>query len=147
MSTENKSLQDETFGPIEEVVAAVENRPVQTLAKETATAMRTFNTGATRQSDETKLDYEGFYSPLVVKRYAEYLHKHRKQADGNIRDSDNWQKGIPLSVYMKSGFRHFMDWWMLHRGYTASECLEDALCGVLFNAQGYLYEVLKKRIV
>ena len=54
--------------------------------------MRTFDTGATRDSDNDKLDYEGFLSPLVLRRYAEYLHKHRKQSDGKIRTSDNWQK-------------------------------------------------------
>lgn len=107
--------------------------------------MRTFDTGATRDSDEGKLDYEGFFSPLVVERYAQYMHKHRKQSDGNLRDSDNWQKGIPLTAYMKSGWRHFVDWWFEHRGLPSREGIEDALCGVLFNAMGYLHEILKKK--
>lgn len=122
MSTQNNDLQSETFG-----------------------VMRKFDTGATRQIDVTKLDYEGFISPLVVRRYAEYLHKHRKQADGKLRDSDNWQKGIPLDVYMKSGFRHFMEWWLSHRSWEPKELIEEAICGVLFNAQGYLHEVLRQR--
>jgi len=57
--------------------------------------MRTFGGGATRNSDQGKPDYEGFLSPLVIIRYGEYMTRHRVQADGNIRDSDNWQKGIP----------------------------------------------------
>ena len=109
--------------------------------------MREFETGATRDTDNDKLDYDGFLSPLVLKRYAQYLDKHRIQADGNLRESDNWQKGIPFTVYMKSGWRHFMDWWSLHRENVPvdSEKLEDALCAVLFNAMGYLHEYLKPR--
>ncbi len=105
-------------------------------------AMRTFGTGATRNTDVNKLDYEGFLSPTVLKRYAEYLNKHRVQADGNIRESDNWQKGIPKDVYMKSAFRHFMDVWSCHRGVGSAD-LEESLCATLFNLMGYLHEVLK----
>lgn len=60
--------------------------------------MREFRTGATRDNDEGKYDYEGFYHPLVVKRFGQYMDKHRKQADGKLRDSDNWQKGIPKEI-------------------------------------------------
>jgi len=107
--------------------------------------MREFKTGATRDTDEGKYDYEGFYNPLVVKRFGQYMDKHRKQADGKLRDSDNWQKGIPKDAYIKSAWRHFMDWWMEHRGYKSREGIEDALCALLFNVQGYLYEILKVR--
>jgi hypothetical protein len=112
--------------------------------------MRDFDTGATRDDDVDKLDYEGFLSPLVLKRYAEYMHKHRKQADGTMRGSDNWQAGIPKHVYMKSLWRHFMDVWSMHRGplrdsqYQPGD-LEEALCAVIFNAMGYLYEELEGR--
>lgn len=108
--------------------------------------VRTFDTGATRDSDDRKLDYEGFLSPLVLKRFAEYMHVHRVQSDGELRDSDNWQKGMPRDAYMKSMWRHFMDVWALHRSRAdvAENCdIEEALCAVLFNVQGYLHEVLK----
>lgn len=109
--------------------------------------MRTFETGATRDADDSKYDFEGFLSPLVLERFAEYMHKHRKQKDGSMRASDNWQKGIPLDAYMKSGFRHFRDWWRAHRGYptTTGDGLEDELCAILFNVQGYLHEYLKSK--
>jgi hypothetical protein len=108
--------------------------------------MRQFTTGATRDSDTDKYDYEGFLSPLVLERYGEYMHKHRKQADGKLRDSDNWQKGIPKDAYMKSGWRHFMDWWKEHRKIASREGLEDALCALLFNVMGYLHETIKERL-
>jgi hypothetical protein len=107
--------------------------------------MRNFKTGATRDTDKDKYDYEGFLSPLVIERFGEYMHKHRLQADGKLRDSDNWQKGIPKEAYMKSGWRHFMDWWKEHRGIPSREGLEDALCAILFNVSGYLHEHLKNK--
>lgn len=110
------------------------------------TAMREFTTGATRNTDDNKLDYEGFLSPLVLERYAQYLHKHRLQADGKIRESDNWQKGIPQSVYMKSLWRHFMDVWKQFRGYKGEEDMDDSLCAVLFNASGLLHERLRAQV-
>jgi len=107
--------------------------------------IRKFLTGATRDTDEGKYDYEGFLHPLVIERFGEYMNKHRKQSDGSLRDSDNWQKGIPQDAYIKSAWRHFMDWWKEHRGYGSREGLEDALCALLFNVQGYLHEHLKRK--
>jgi len=105
--------------------------------------VRTFDTGATRDSNTEKYDYEGFLSPLVEERFAQYMHKHRKQADGSLRDSDNWQRGIPLDAYMESMFRHFFDVWKEHRGFPTKEGLEEALCALKFNVNGYLHETLK----
>jgi hypothetical protein len=101
-----------------------------------------FESGATRDTDEAKLDYEGFLCPLVLQRYAEYMHKNRRQKDGVWRSSDNWQKGIPKESYMKSGLRHVVDAWLEHRGHTGREDIEEALCGVMFNAMGYLHELM-----
>jgi len=106
--------------------------------------MREFDTGATRNTEHGKYDYEGFLSPLVVEAFAEYMHKHRVQSDGTMRESDNWQKGMPRDVYMKSAWRHFIDWWREHRGLLSREGIIDALCGLLFNVMGYLHEVLKE---
>lgn len=114
-------------------------------------SMRNFNTGATRDSEDGKFDYEGFFCPLVLERFAQYMHSHRKQADGAMRASDNWQKGIPLNVYMKSAWRHFMDVWMIHRGITRRDpmgnvlTMEDSCCALLFNILGYLHEILKRK--
>lgn len=115
--------------------------------------IREFTTGATRNTDEGKLDYEGFLSPLVLERYAQYMDSHRKQADGVLRDSDNWQKGMPRAAYMKSLWRHFMDVWTLWRSPEprlvgpAWNTMQDALCAVLFNVMGLLHELLIGRDV
>ncbi len=112
--------------------------------------MRKFETGATRNDDSQKNDYEGFLSPLVIEAFGNYMTSHRKQADGTIRTSDNWQKGIPKDVYIKSMWRHFLDVWKLHRGYKVFSSedghevnITEALCALLFNVQGNLHEELK----
>ena len=60
--------------------------------------MRRFETGATRDSDDTKLDFEGFLAPECIVRYAEYMQRHRIQPDDELRASDNWQLGMPTHV-------------------------------------------------
>lgn len=114
--------------------------------------VRQFDTGANRDVDTGKYDYEGFLSPLVLQEFAKYMHQNRTLKDGSVRDSDNWQKGIPKDAYMKSAWRHFMDLWMLHRGYPVIRPedgkevdLNDALMGLLFNVQGYAHEVMKNQ--
>lgn len=106
-------------------------------------AIRVFESGAKRDTDENKLDYEGFYHPLVMRVFAEYMHENRRMADGSMRDSDNWQRGIPAEQYMKSLLRHVMEAWSAHRGVGEVELVE-ALNGVLFNAQGLILESLKE---
>lgn len=102
--------------------------------------MRVFETGATRDSEIGKLDFEGFLSPSVLQVYGEYMHKHRIQPDGALRESDNWQKGIPIPQYVKSLWRHFFAVW---KGHRAGKIDKEDLCGVLFNAMGILHELGK----
>ena len=108
---------------------------------------RTFGEGtANRNPEEGKLDYEGFFNPLVLEAYAQYMHKNRLLADGTLRDSDNWQKLFGenhVSVCTKSLLRHTMEVWKFNRGCPTE--LEDALGGVLFNAMAIWLSVLKKR--
>ena len=107
--------------------------------------MREFSTGATRDTDEDKLDFEGFFSPLVLHRYAEYMHTHRIQSDGKLRDSDNWQKGFGsehFDVCMKSAMRHMFDMWSEHRGLPSREGMDAAINGVLFNLMAYQHQRL-----
>jgi hypothetical protein len=75
------------------------------------------------------------------------------QSDGELRDSDNWQKGIPRDQYMKSMFRHFMEVWATHRALKGSlphnaqaqSFFENALCALMFNVMGYLFELQERR--
>lgn len=105
--------------------------------------VRTFESGATRDLDVDKYDYDGFLSPLALEAFAAYMHKHRLLQDGTLRASDNWKQGIPLEAYAKSEWRHHMDFWKLHHGLPAREGMVDTLCALWFNVQGYLHEYLK----
>lgn len=97
---------------------------------------RTFASGATRDTDSGKPDYEGYLSPVVIEAYGAYMLKHQHLPDGTVRPSDNWQLGIPKAELMKSMWRHFLSAWKKHR--LGGDPTED-LCGILFNAMGYLH--------
>jgi hypothetical protein len=105
--------------------------------------LREFSTGATRDTAEGKLDPEGFISPAVMKQFYKYMNMNRLQSDGKLRDSDNWQKGITSNAYMKSLKRHVDELWLNHRGHMTEAGKIAALCGIMFNSMGYLFEHLK----
>jgi hypothetical protein len=112
--------------------------------------IRTFDSGATRDTDQGKLNYVKALSPIVLQRYVEYLGKHRLQLDGSLRDWNNWKQGIPQQTYFESIYRHLHATWLLRDGFEAADnhgsvTVEDSLCGILFNAMGLLHEILKEK--
>lgn len=118
----------------------------------TTPTIRLFDTGATRSGDNNKPDIEGFISPLAMSEYIEYMHRHRRMADGSLRTSDNWQRGITFTQYSKSLIRHVHQFHLLERGYQVKDWdtkepveIEEVLCAVVFNAMGYLHELRKKK--
>lgn len=119
--------------------------------------VRHFDTGATRSAESDKNDYEGFLSPSALEAFGNYMTRHRVQPDGSTRASDNWQKGIPVTSYIKSLVRHTIDLWALQRGFVTKnirkefgdaayipQVRQDLACAVLFNAQGLLHEWTKQ---
>ncbi len=109
--------------------------------------MTAFETGAFRSSDGNKLDIKGFLSPHAIEAYCNYMHRHRRMADGSLRGSDNWKQGIPVESYQKSLVRHTHD---LHRALEGAIVTdkdtgevvtpEDLVCAVIFNCMGLLHE-------
>ncbi len=126
----------------------------QDVANQLDERIREFDTGAYRDTDDSKLDYEACLSPIVLKRYAEYIAKKREVPiwkEKGVRPDDNWQMGIPRESYIKSKLRHLINTWMIHRGFPALDekgnkvDLEEALCAEMFNTMGYLFELLKDK--
>jgi hypothetical protein len=114
------------------------------------TEIRTFDSGATRDTTEGKLSYVKALSSIVLQRYVQYLDKHRLQPDGSMREFNNWKKGIPEDTYFDSLGRHFVAAWLLKEGFPAEDNhgpvnIEDSLCAIIFNSMGWLHEILKDR--
>jgi len=107
-------------------------------------AVRKFDTGAFRDNDTQKLNYIGSFSPLVLKRFAEYMRNHNIK-DGKLqRTEGNWKKGMPIQSYMESKARHFVEGWIEYEGYGNDdiEILLDLLCAEMFNVMGHIHTIL-----
>lgn len=112
-------------------------------------SIRKFGTGATRDTNTNKPEFGGFLSVMVLREFGRYMHKNRKQSDGQLRDSDNWKKGMPRRVYAESLIRHTLDVVGEITGddeetRSVQEVL-DALMAIIFNAQGLARELLLDR--
>lgn len=147
---------DRTFvghpeGVLEVVEKEMQHTELDLPVPTTEPPIRTFDTGATRDTDQGKLDFIKAFSPIVILRYLRYLDKHRKQPDGSYRDFDNWKKGIPQEAYISGGGRHFLDTWLLTEGYATEDNhgpveIEDAICAQMFNLMGRLHEMLGEKV-
>jgi hypothetical protein len=106
-------------------------------------AGRYFESGAYRDSADDKPRYAGFLSPLVIRAYGQYMLKHQKQSDGNMRGPDNWKLGMDQHEYLESAWRHLLDLWLEDEGHESRDGIGEALGGLLFNVMGYWHEHLK----
>lgn len=121
------------------------------------TLVQTFDSGATRSADTGKNKYLGFLSFQALEAFGDYMTRHRVQADGSLREPDNWKKGITIESYMDSLLRHALEMAGLSVGYIPKRCrlenpsftldqhkLETA-CAIFFNVQGFLHEFVKPK--
>lgn len=114
--------------------------------------MRKFDSGATRDDNSGKLNFEGCLNPRVLWAFAEYMQQHSVQADGTWRPADNWQHGWSRDVSIESLMRHVFDLWLLHRGYQMARpedghvpTMDSALGGILFGVQAYWLQWLREQ--
>ncbi len=111
---------------------------------------RKFNTGATRDNNTDKPNYAGFFSPLVIKRFGEYMMKHQVLPDGSKRNADNWKQLFGdnhATVCFESNLRHVIDLWLIHDDMASLSRDEhqDVLCAMMFNTMAELYKILKDK--
>lgn len=104
---------------------------------------RAFASGATRNTAEGKLDIAGALAPDLLVDFVTFLHGHRKQPDGTMRDAGNWRRGFPKDDVFKSLTRHFFAAWSAHDQKADPEEIRKDLMAVLFNTFAYL-DALKK---
>jgi hypothetical protein len=112
---------------------------------EMRTAIRTFETGATRNPLGDKIQWigpQGLLSIPALREFGSYMRRHRRQEDGSLRDYNNWRLngGIPQAVSVDSLGRHVLDVADLSEGRTVLDengntvTMIDACCAVIFNA-------------
>jgi|TARA_R100000963_G_C4558392_1_gene48290 hypothetical protein len=94
---------------------------------------RKFNTGAQRDVVVGKGRYD-LISPIMIERLAKLLQRGAEKYNDR-----NWEKGMPLSVYMDSGMRHLFKFLEGHKD-------EDHLIAAIWNLQALLHiEEMVKR--
>lgn len=136
------------------------------------TEIRKFKSGATRDTSNGKFDYLGFMHPLCDFSFANYMHKHRLQTDGSLRDANNWWGGFGKDIVIQSLVRHIEDLKLLHSGFFVYEVregnnarrvvvknklknlpknfieiqLEDCCNAIRFNSEAYKLELIREKI-
>ena len=97
---------------------------------------RKFNTGAQRDVVDGKGRYD-LISPIMIERLAKLLQRGAEKYNDR-----NWEKGMPLSVYMDSGMRHLFKFLAGHRD-------EDHLIAAIWNLQALLHieEMVKRGVL
>jgi hypothetical protein len=94
---------------------------------------RHFDSGAQRDIVTDKGRYD-LISPIMIERLAKLLQRGAEKYNDR-----NWEKGMPLSVYMDSGMRHLFKFLEGHRD-------EDHLIAAIWNLQALLHiEEMVKR--
>ena len=88
---------------------------------------RKFNTGAQRDVVDGKGRYD-LISPIMIERLAKLLQRGAEKYNDR-----NWEKGMPLSVYMDSGMRHLFKFLEGHRDeYRQNKLYEEGKTKVRF---------------
>ena len=97
---------------------------------------RQFNTGAQRDVVTDKGRYD-LISPIMIERLAKLLQRGAEKYNDR-----NWEKGMPLSVYMDSRMRHLYKFLEGHRD-------EDHLIAAIWNLQALLHieEMVKRGVL
>ena len=85
---------------------------------------RTFETGATRDIDDGKLEYSRYINPLCDYSFAEYM-KSKQIIWWEYRRWDNWQKWIPPESLFDSLVRHVEIVKLLYKWYNVIETKKD----------------------
>jgi len=97
--------------------------------------VRTFETGAIRDLDDSKESYIETISWTAMKRYAHYMTgKKKKYGAGNFK------KGIPIASYEESLLRHVQKYLENKHEEGTVEVNEDHLSAMVFNIFGIMHE-------
>lgn len=102
--------------------------------------VRSFTSGAIRDSEESKEDYTETISWTAFKRYAQYMTSKKKQYGGG-----NFKKGIPIDSYERSLIRHLQKYMENKYEEGVVETDTDHLSAIVFNVFGIMHEQERER--
>lgn len=97
--------------------------------------MRTFKSGAIRDSEEEKEDYTETISWTAFKRYAKYMTACKKKYGAG-----NFKKGMPIDAYERSLLRHVQKYMENKYEQGNVEVESDHLSAIVFNVFGIMHE-------
>jgi hypothetical protein len=104
--------------------------------------VRTFESGAIRDIDDTKFDFIETISWTAFDRYAGYMTgKKKKYGEGNFK------KGIPIKEYEKSLLRHISKYLRNKYENGDDEKNEDHLSAIIFNTFGIMHEEEQTKLI
>ncbi len=109
---------------------------------EEKTKLRSFETGAIRDSDEDKESYIESISWLALRRYAFYMKTQEKKYGRG-----NWKKGIPTESGEDSLFRHLTKYLLNKYDNANIEPDIDHLAAALFNLQIIIENEEKSKLI
>lgn len=99
------------------------------------TEVRTFESGAIRDADNTKEDYGETISWTAFKRYAQFMTRQKaKYGEGNFK------LGIPVKSYEQSLLRHVQKYMENKYEQGTVEVDFDHLSAMVFNIFGIMHE-------
>jgi hypothetical protein len=93
--------------------------------------LRSFDTGATRDTGGNKLVFNKFLSAQAIEQYCRYMNMNRLQSDGKLRDGDNWttmKHGRKKNSGETMSFRHGNMKWNTLADSVGSSSILLAIC-------------------
>lgn len=102
-------------------------------------SVRSFESGAIRDSEDSKEDYVETISWTAFRRYAQYMTSKKSQYG-----SGNFKKGIPIESYERSLVRHLQKYMENKYEQGVVETDTDHLSAMVFNIFGILHEQERK---
>lgn len=97
--------------------------------------VRSFTTGAVRDTDTDKENYVECLSFTALRRFGKYMKTQEKKYPPG-----NWRKGIPIIEYEKSLMRHLQKYFANKYEGAKLEPDVDHLGAAFFNLQGIMHE-------
>lgn len=100
---------------------------------------RTMPTGATRDTNNNKLEYSSYSHPLNDFSFAKYM-QSKQTIWWKYRRWDNWQLGLGREVLLDSLIRHIKTLELLFKGYRLFETKKDWVVDLIVLKKDHIFD-------